>query len=147
MRILGAQDKMNRRKARETAFVLLFEAKFHQDRDMVEIYETAKTARAIEEDDYVRTIIAGVTEKKDWLDACIEKHSRGWKTSRISPVSLTIMEIAAYEICFCSDIPTLVSINEALELVKNYDEDGARAFVNGVLNALAAEKGADQNAD
>lgn len=138
---------MNRRKARETAFVLLFEAKFHRDRDMTEIYETAKTARAIEEDAYVRTIIDGVTEKKDWLDACIEKHSHGWKTTRISPVSLTIMEIAVYEILFCNDIPTLVSINEALELVKNYDEDGARAFVNGVLNALAVENEAKQDAD
>ena len=127
--------------ARETAFILLFEAKFHPERDIVEIYETAKAARQIEEDSYVRSVIAGVFERREELDACIEKHSHGWKKSRISPVSLTIMELSIYEILYREDIPMLVSINEALELVKTYDEEGARAFVNGILNAVANEKG------
>ena len=138
---------MNRRMARENAFILLFEAKFHRERDIAEIYETAKAARAVEDDDYIREVIAGVTEKKEELDACIEKHSHGWKKSRISPVSLTIMELAVYEIYHRDDIPTLVSINEALELVKTYDEEGARAFVNGVLNAVAKESEAGGHAD
>ncbi|MBQ8351740.1 MAG: transcription antitermination factor NusB [Clostridia bacterium] len=133
--------------ARETAFILLFEAKFHPERDIAEIYETAKAARAVEEDDYIREVIAGVTEQKETLDACIEKHSHGWKKSRISPVSLTIMELAVYEMYHREDIPALVSINEALELVKTYDEEGARAFVNGVLNAVAKENEANGHAD
>jgi N utilization substance protein B len=138
---------MNRRLARETAFSLLFEAKFHPERDMAEIYETAKTTRAIEEDDYVRTVIAGVIEHKEELDACIEKHSHGWKKSRISPVSLTVMELAVFEIYYCEDIPASVSMNEALELVKAYDEEAARAFVNGVLNAVVKEREAGGHAD
>ena len=132
---------MNRRKARETAFILLFEAKFHPERDITEIYETAKNAREIEEDAYVREVIAGVAAHMEELDAHIEKNSHGWKKARISPVSLTIMELATYEICYREDIPALVSINEALELVKTYDEDGARAFVNGILNAVAKTVG------
>lgn len=127
--------------------MLLFEAKFHPERDIAEIYETAKADRAIEEDDYVRKVIVGVTEKKEGLDASIEKHSHGWKKSRISPVSLTIMELAAFEIYYCEDIPTSVSLNEALELVKAYDDEGARAFVNGVLNAVVKELEAGVHAD
>ena len=130
---------MNRRMARETAFILLFEAKFHPERDIAEIYETAKNSREIEEDDYGREVIGGVATHKEELDACIERHSHGWKKTRISPVSLTIMELAVYEICYREDIPALVSINEALELVKTYDEESARAFVNGVLNAVVKE--------
>ncbi len=140
---MNAFDGMNRRKARETAFVLLFEAKFHPERSMEEIYETAKNTREIEDDDYVHAVIGGVASHLDEIDALIEKHSHGWKKARISPVSLTIMELAVYEICHCPDIPTLVSVNEALELVKAYDEEGARAFVNGVLNAVVKEVGVD----
>ena len=131
---------MNRRKAREAAFTLLFEAKFHRDQEVEALYETAKTARGVEEDEYLRAVVAGVAERKEELDAIIEKHSHGWKRTRISPVSLSIMELAVYEIYYREDIPALVSVNEALELVKAYDEDGARAFVNGVLNAVVKER-------
>ena len=143
----NVRGSMNRRKARETAFILLFEAKFHPERDVMEIYETAKQARAVEHDEYVQAAITGVVAHKDDLDALIEKHSHGWKKTRISPVSLTIMELAAYELCHCKDIPARVSINEAIELVKTYDEEAARAFVNGVLNAIVQETGADVDAD
>ncbi len=138
---------MIRRKAREAAFFLLFEAKFHKEKDIDEIYEMAKTARGMEDDCYVRKTITGVTAHRDVLDVLIEKHSHGWKKSRISPVSLTLMEIAVYEMRFCDDIPFTVSINEALELVKIYDDENARAFVNGVLNAIAKEAEASGHAE
>ena len=52
---------------------------------------------------------------------------------------MAIIRLAAYEIMFCEDIPPRVSINEAIELSKKYDDEKAYSFVNGVLNALASE--------
>lgn len=106
---------------------------------MADIYETAKTVREFEDDPYIREVVLGVAERKDRLDDLIEKFSHGWKRNRISPVSMAIMEMAVYEMLYREDIPSAVSINEAIELVKTYDEENARAFVNGILNAVSKE--------
>jgi N utilization substance protein B len=46
------------------------------------------------------------------------------------------MRLAVYEMLFCEDIPYSVSINEAVELTKKFDDPKAKAFVNGVLNSV-----------
>ena len=130
---------MNRRLAREIAFSVVFETRFHKDLDVAEIYETAKTVREFEDDPCIQGVVFGVNEHKEQLDDLIEKFSHGWKRNRISPVSLAVMEVAVYEMLYCADIPSAVSINEALELVKTYDEENARAFVNGILNAVSKD--------
>ena len=58
---------------------------------------------------------------------------------RISPVSMAILKLGCYEIMFMEDIPSKVSINEAIELSKKYDDEKSYSFVNGVLNAVAAD--------
>jgi len=58
---------------------------------------------------------------------------------------LTIMRLGTYEMLYMEDIPFSVSINEAVNLAKKYDHDKAPAFINGVLNAIADEKGLKQN--
>ena len=129
---------MNRHQARELAFRLLFEHEFDKERTARELYDTAKAAREEEENKYVRGVLAGVLEHEAELEAIIAEAAKGWSLSRISKVSLAILKLCAYEMLFCPDIPLRVSLNEAIELVKTYDEDSARAFVNGILNTLAA---------
>ena len=73
------------------------------------------------------------------LDEAVEKNSTGWKKERISPVSMAILRLACYEIMFMEDIPARVSINEAVELAKKYDDEKSYSFVNGVLNAVATQ--------
>ena len=51
------------------------------------------------------------------------------------------MRLAVYELMFIEDIPVKVSINEAIELSKKYDDDKAYVFVNGVLNKVAESLG------
>ena len=71
------------------------------------------------------------------LDALIDEKSTGWKTNRMAKVDLAIIRLAVYEIKFEDDIPTKVSINEAVELAKKYGADESGAFVNGVLAKFA----------
>jgi N utilization substance protein B len=131
---------MTRRKQRELAFSLLFEKNFDMERDVNEIYSTAIEIRDEEPDEFVNQIVNGVFLHYDEIMQIIEKNSQGWKLNRISRVSLSIMQLAIYEMLF-TDIPLKVSINEAIELSKLYDDDKARAFINGILNAVA--KGID----
>lgn len=141
---------MNRRQEREEAFLMLFEAEFDKTRSAEDIYGQAIEAREVEESAYVREVLEGVIAHREELDALIAKHSHGWRRERISHVAGAALLLACYEILYKEDIPFRVSINEALELMKKYDEDKARVFVNGVLNAVSKDAdavGADQVAE
>lgn len=130
---------MTRREAREVVFSLLFEADFQKERQAAEILAGAREDREIGEDDYVTAAFLGTTEKLTTLDALIGKFSNGWKPERLSYVSRAVLRLATYEMLFCDDIPTNVTLNEAVELIKKFDDPKARAFVNGVLNGIKNE--------
>lgn len=134
-------DMLNRRESREAVFGLLFENEFGLYEDKNELYETALAARELEENEYIKTIFFGVLEKKSEIDAYIEKYARGRSMSRISRVAKSAMRISIYEMLYIDSMPSNISINEAVELTKRYDDEKARAFVNGILNAVKEELG------
>lgn len=105
-------------------------------RDVTEIYAERPNKKQME---YIQTLVSGVQEKKQELDSSIEKFSVGWKLSRISKISMAIMETAMYEILYLEDVPTGVAINEAVELCKRYEEEKTASFVNGILSSFAKE--------
>ena len=77
----------------------------------------------------------GFYENLERIDAVIGEHSKGWKTERMSKLSRSILRLCVYEMLF-EEIPYSVSINEAVELSKTFDDDKARPFVNGILNSV-----------
>lgn len=130
---------INRREAREAVFTLLFETEFRRDETFETIFDTSSANREIAEDAYIRRVYFGVCENRERLDEVINRHAKGWKMTRISRVSRSILRLSAYEMLACEDIPNSVSINEAVELCKKFDEESARPFVNGVLNGIKDE--------
>ncbi len=130
---------MQRRTARENAFILIFERIFNENESAEEIFSCAAEVRGLEYDDYVKKVFFGSCEQEEVINSAVEKHLKGWKKERISPVSLAIIRLAAYEIMFMPDVPSKVSINEAVELSKKYDDERSYSFVNGVLHGLAAD--------
>lgn len=130
---------MQRRTARENSFILIFESICKNDEVAEEIFVKATEIRGLEYDDYVKQVFFGAYENAEVINSAVEKHLTGWKKERISPVSMALIRLGAYEIMFMEDIPSKVSINEAIELAKKYDDEKSYSFVNGVLNALAAE--------
>ena len=130
---------MQRKAARENTFILIFEQVCKNDETAEEIFDKATNIRGLEFDDYVKTVFFGTNENAQIIEEAVAKHSMGWKKERISPVSMAILRLAIYEMLFIDDIPDKVSINEAIELSKKYDDEKSYAFVNGVLNAVRAE--------
>ena len=133
---------MNRKTARENAFILLFELSCKSDETAEEIFEKATAVRELECDDFVKRVFFGANENMKIIDECIEKSIVGWKSARLSVVSKAILRLAIYELMFVDDIPAKVSINEAIELSKKYDDEKAYALINGALNAAAESLGA-----
>ncbi|MBE6600300.1 MAG: transcription antitermination factor NusB [Ruminococcaceae bacterium] len=130
---------MKRKEARENAMCLLFEQDFRENETPAEIYEISIDNKETEDDEYLRRVFFGVNEHMEKIDEVIGRHSKGWKTDRMSHISRAIQRIAVYEMMFEADIPAAVSINEAVELSKKYDDEKAKRFVNGVLNAVKDE--------
>lgn len=128
---------MNRKTARENAFILLFEGASKNDETAEEIFEKATVCRELECDEYVKNVFFGVYANGRVIEECIAGCLVGWKKERVSVSSKAILRLAVYEMMFMEDIPVKVSINEAVELSKKYDDDKAYVFVNGVLNAAA----------
>ena len=132
---------MERRKARESVMELLFEKEFKKDENPEDAYRLAEESRDLESDKYLQETYFGVCEHLAEIDDAISARAIGWKTNRMTKVSLSVMRIAVYEMKYCHDIPFNVSINEALEICKKYDDEKAPPFVNGVLNGVAEDLG------
>lgn len=130
---------ITRKEARAEVFHLLFETEFHTEVSPEEIYALSQNDREFVEDAYIRRVYFGVQEHLAEIDEIMARHSNGWKPSRITPVSRSAIRLCIYEMKYMNDIPAAVSINEAIELVKTYDDPKMRTFVNGVLHGAKVE--------
>ena len=86
---------------------------------------------------YIDSVVAGVANREEELNALISKFSIGWDISRISKLARCIMQLAIYEILFVEDVPTGVAVSEAVRIAKKYDGDDTGAFINGILGSFA----------
>ncbi|EPR44771.1 NusB antitermination factor [Desulfovibrio sp. X2] len=82
-------------------------------------------------------LVRGVYSSMADLDEAIGSFSQHWKISRIARIELTILRLALYEMLHMPDIPLKVSINEAVELAKEFGDGNSPNFVNGILDAAA----------
>lgn len=130
---------ITRKEARAEVFHLLFETEFHTEATAEEIYALSREDREFVDDEYIRRAYFGVREHLAEIDEIVTRHSNGWKVSRITPVSRSAIRLCIFEMKYMNDIPTTVSINEAIELVKTYDDPKMRTFVNGVLHGAKLE--------
>ena len=132
--------KEARRAAREAVLALLFETEYHEEDTPEAIFLRAAEARDIDPDDkFVRGEYLGIMEHIATIDAILGRHAKGWRTDRLSRVSRAVLRLGAYEIIYAEKIPAPIAINEAVELAKKFDDPKARAFINGVLNAVKKE--------
>lgn len=78
----------------------------------------------------------GVVENIDTIDGILNRDSEHWRVSRMSMIDRNILRLSAYEIVFLSDIPLPVTINEAVEVAKEFGSETSAAFINGILDKI-----------
>jgi len=138
--------KNRRREARELAMKILFQIEV-EHRPLAEVMETTVEAVAIpeEEKEYVDGVVHGVLDHQEALDSIIGDLASGWKLERIANVDRNILRVALYEIQHRGDIPSSVSVNEAVEMAKKYSTAESGKFVNGILGSyLRSRTGSTQ---
>ncbi len=136
MDIFKGWCNMNRKQAREEAFILIFEKEFNSD-NLDDILSLAMEVRDIEPDDYINKVFFGVFENLEKIDEVISENAVGWTIKRITKTALAILRLAIFEINYFDEIPVSVSINEAVELAKKYATKEDASFINGILSTVA----------
>jgi len=134
---------MKRRKGREYALQLLFQTDFTQgklnSKDIKEFWSDKKETKDVK--DFTEDLVRGTLGRLNEIDAIIETVTENWLLKRMAAVDRNILRFAAYEILYRKDIPSAVTINEAIEIAKKYSSTEAAPFLNGVLDRLAKEAG------
>ena len=86
---------------------------------------------------YIRDKALNVILKTEEIDEMLNTNTKGWKTSRMNKVDLSILRLAVYEMKWDDEVPTGVAIDQAVELAKKYSGDDGPSFINGVLAKFA----------
>ncbi len=135
---------LGKRKVRKYAFELVFGYEFNKDEMALSYYEKAYDNFVCEDDEEesVKVLFLGICENIETIDGVIKGNLSGWKINRISKASLSLMRLSVYEMLYAK-LPAAISINEAVELAKEYCEDGAATYINGVLNNIAKNTAGD----
>lgn len=90
---------------------------------------------------FARELVAAATARADQVDELIAASSKNWRIDRMSRVDRNILRLGACELVAFRDVPVRVVINEAVELAKRFGTAESSAFVNGVLDRIAAAVG------
>lgn len=128
---------MSRREIKRADFLkCCFRIEFHEGMEMEEqmqLFLEEEEEISKEDSEYIRNKYENIVEHLEEIDASVNEKAKGWKTSRMAKVELSLIRLAVYEIQYDEDIPAGVAINEAVELAKKYGADSSPAFINGVL--------------
>lgn len=132
---------MNISKMREYAFMLVYQVEVQKEfnDEVLELFLENNNIDDKEAKKYIKKIITGVIEKEEEIKQIIkDKLKPEWPLDRISKINLALLEISIYEMLY-RDVPYKVAINEVIELAKQYGDDNAPMFINGVLANVVKE--------
>jgi N utilization substance protein B len=138
----------SRRKAR----ILAFQALYAWDASGVPITDLLTFSwlgdeKAASLDDELKTfaglIVSGALENMAEVDKAISAHLEHWTFERLKRVDVAILRMAVYSIVYQSDIPAQITIDEAIEIAKEYGAEDSYRFINGVLDAVWKDRAAN----
>ncbi|MBR2789725.1 MAG: transcription antitermination factor NusB [Eggerthellaceae bacterium] len=131
--------RVDRNKGRRTAVQLLYASEL-TDETPVAIAEAGAAPEEVELTEYALKLLDGVQANLSEIDGMLDGASENWAVSRMPIVDKCILRVAVFEMLKVPEVPVSVTINEAVELAKDFGgEDESHRFVNGVLGKIAAQ--------
>jgi transcription antitermination protein NusB len=126
-----------RRSARERALQFLFGLDFtgyRWDAEFEDFWEHFPARSTMKP--YTELLVGGVCEHQEYLDQRINEALDKWTPDRVGRIERVILRIALFEMLHVPDVPSMVVINEAIEVAKRFGSDESPRFINGVLDRL-----------
>ncbi|HTQ30775.1 MAG TPA: transcription antitermination factor NusB [Opitutaceae bacterium] len=134
-----------RRDGRVAALQYLFAWSFNPPADLADDLRLFFTNQEQPREHYAfgEELIHGAIEHMPEIDAHIKGLAHNWEFDRIAKIDLAILRLAIFEMLYRKDIPPVVSINEAIDLSKQFSNADAKRFINGILDRLKDQLGRD----
>lgn len=142
---MAEKQQHDRSEGRRLAVQVLYQGEI-LEKDPAEIIEGGQLASETQLlTKYARRLIDGATEHKDAIDAELVEASENWALDRMPVVDRSLLRMAAYEMQYVDEVPISVSINEAVNLAKEFGGEDSPRFINGILGRIAKklEEGSD----
>ncbi len=132
---------MNRRKAREYALQALFQREFAgAQSELLKVERlSADSSEKGETEKFADELVRGTIGHLEEIDRVLKGAAENWELDRMAAVDRNILRFAVYEILYRNDIPSAVTINEALEIAKKYSSLESVPFINGLLDKIARD--------
>lgn len=133
---------INRRQVRETVLKAIYALQLGSDTTQHVVdtiikkadFSKDKELRRFAERLFFRTI-----DHEKELDEVISRHIKNWDIQRLALIDRLVLKMALCEFLYFEEIPTKVSINEAIEIVKRYSTAQSGRFINGILDAALSD--------
>ena len=143
--IINMEKKINRRQQREAAiqFLYFWEVAKPPVEEMQQAMRLIWEAFDLPAEDksFCEALIIGTLQNQAKIDDTLKSRLLNWDMTRVHKVDLTILRLAIYELLFRPDIPPVVTINEAVDLAKDFSNEEAGKFINGILDKIAPTLG------
>lgn len=130
-----------RRKSRELALQILYGMEISKGElswILSDFWEEHPCPKEV--GNFATELVTGTYENLSSIDDLLKKYTNNWDISRLAAVDRNILRLATYELLFRNDIPSKVTINEAIEITKKFSTADSGKFVNGILDRIKNEK-------
>ena len=134
------KHKSKRRLVREKVMQILFANEMNNDSLPLLVDEILHGIETGADLDFANELIDNVLKHVDVLDSMIKKRVTNWEMNRIALIDKILLRMGICELLYFSDIPPKVSINEAIEISKEYSTAGSAKFINGILDAILSDE-------
>ena len=133
---------MKRREARELTLKILYrmDIKCEQINSILKDFWDSYSDIPPEIKEFAEKIALGTEKNLNEIDNLISSVTLNWKLERMGYIDRNILRMAACEIFFFDEIPSVVSINEAIEIAKIYGTEDSPKFINGILNKIKEKR-------
>ena len=129
----------NRSELREVIMKVLYQINLFDETDLeYDIDKLIKEQLEIQ-NDFVDESSKGIVDNKDRIYELANKYLNDWTMDRLNKVDQAIIALGIYELMY-TDIPSVVAINEAIELSKKYSDESVTKMINGVLDKVYHEE-------
>jgi len=132
--------KSKRRIIREKVLQILYAYEMNKDGLNLFRREILNEIKDATDKEFAVSLINKVLENLDALDDKIKKRVDNWELNRIALIDRILLRMGICELLYFSDIPPKVSINESIEIAKDYSTAASGKFINGILDAVLAEE-------
>jgi len=127
-----------RRKARKRALDFLYEADL-RNANLLDLYHS-RPSEDLSQEEYVLTLLQGVTEHTAKIDELIHTYAQGWDLDRMPAIDRNLLRLSIYEILWESALDDKIAVNEAVEMAAEISTTESSAYINGVLGRIIAIK-------